>query len=218
MAVVSILVMATLIAALGAVTGMRALSGALTGNQFDAGEELASSDREAPRPPTTQSNLDIAVATQPDTTTSTSFVLGPLASTTLVVPELRRSPTTVAPVSAPPPPAAPPPTTPPTPPPTTPPTTPTPPSTTTTPPSTTAGVPAQVHSYQLIGGSAQILHDGEIISLTASTPNDGFTVSIHSSGPTTVTVRFDSDAHSSLLSVQLVRGEVVADVVEKPAA
>lgn len=203
-AVVSVWILATLIAASGAVAGLRALTGGLAGTGAVI-DELAVDQSGVPRPPATQEPLQVVIPPSTATTTTTFAALGPFPSTTLIIPELRRSPS--APAPAPPPPpavvvgtSAPPPTT------------------TTSPPAPPTTLPATVvHSYELTGGWVQVVHTGVTISLDASAANEGFSTTVHSSGPSTVSIRFDSANHSSLLAVRLVRGEVVASVTENPA-
>lgn len=210
-AVVSVWVLTTLIAALGAVAGVRALTDWVSGADEGVGE-TAAAEETAPRPPTTEPGP--IVLAPPRSTTTVAPTLPPIPSTTLFVPEILL-PDPPPPTSAPPPP-------PPAPPPTAPP--PVVPSTTlpvvtsTLPPTTattTTSPPVdQVLTYDLTGGSIQVTANPTSVVLDTAVPKEGFSAIVHGTGPSTVNVRFSSAAHVSLISVRLVRGEVVASVEE----
>lgn len=200
-AVVTVWVLTSLIAAIGAVAALRAVTNALSASDEGAVVAVENTDADAPRPPTTVADIVVAVPSEATTTATEVPSFGPFSSTTLVVPDLRPSPTTTAPpviIAAPPP-------------------TPTtvPPTTTAAPVPTTAA-PTEVVAYQLTGGSVTVEVSEQSVVLAAASPAEGFVDTVHRAGPAVVSVRFDSSTHSSKLSVSLVRGELVATIDEDP--
>ncbi len=207
-AVVSVWVLTTLIAALGAVAGVRALTSWVSGPDAPDVQPVAAIEDSMPRPPTTEPG-PIALA-PPRSTTTVAVTLPNFPSTTLFIPEIRSpepppstSPPTAPPSTSPPPPVV---------------TTTAPEVTTTLPPTTTTISPPvdQVLTYDLTGGSIQVTAGATSVVLDSAVPKEGFSATIHGTGPSTVSVRFGSPAHVSLISVRMVRGEVVASVEENP--
>lgn len=89
------------------------------------------------------------------------------------------------------------------------------------PPTTTEAVPTTVplpapteQSFALVGGSVRVRCTGNAASLVSSSPNPGFAMEVHSTGPDRVEVRFSADRTTSELRASCRDGQVEAEPKE----
>ena len=70
-------------------------------------------------------------------------------------------------------------------------------------------------AYRLQGGVVTVRYRGSATTLAGATPNSGFVVEVHDSGPEKVDVRFESEGHESRLVTRMRDGQPDAEREER---
>ncbi len=91
------------------------------------------------------------------------------------------------------------------------------PTTTQPPAPTTTAAPSVVKTYSAIGGTVTVEVVGGTVTLLGAVPNSGFSAQEKSRDDTDkVVVEFESESHTSKITVEIEGGQIVVDIDEEP--